>query len=66
LIGSSAENLTDQDLRSELAAFQRAATEARKIAIQTNTGIIIRRDGQLVELSAADLIAEAAAKTATE
>ena len=55
-----------EDVQNELAAFQRAALEARKIAIQTNTGIVIRRDGQLVELSAADLIAEAAAKTAAE
>ena len=47
-----------------LAALRRAAAEARKIAIQTNTGIVIRRDGELVELSAADLIAEEAAKNA--
>ncbi|WP_045776015.1 hypothetical protein [Elstera litoralis] len=49
-----------------LAALHRSAAEARKIAIQTNTGIVIRRDGKLVELSAADLIAEAVAKTAAE
>lgn len=40
-----------------LAALHRAADDARKIAIQTNTGIVIRRDGQLIEISAADLIA---------
>lgn len=49
-----------------LAALHRAAAEARKIAIQTNTGIVIRRDGKLVELSAADLIAEEATKNAAE
>jgi hypothetical protein len=49
-----------------LAALHRSAADARKIAIQTNTGIIIRRDGKLVELSAADLIAEEAAKAAAE
>jgi hypothetical protein len=43
------------DLRGSLAALQRAAAEARRIAIQTNTGIVIMRDGQLVHLSAEDL-----------
>jgi hypothetical protein len=49
-----------------LAALHRSAAEARKIAIQTNTGIVIRRDGKLVELSAVELIAEEAAKAAAE
>jgi hypothetical protein len=40
------------DLRGSLAALQRAAAEARRIAIQTNTGIVIMRDGQRVYLSA--------------
>ncbi len=49
-----------------LAALRRAAAEARKTAIHTNTGIVIRRYGELVVLSAADLIAEEAAKSAAE
>lgn len=55
-----------QDVQNELAAFQRAALEARKIAVQTNTGVIIRRDGTLIELSARDLIAAGMEKTAAE
>jgi hypothetical protein len=41
-----------------LTALHRAADDARKIAIQTNTGIVTRRDGQLVVVSADELIAE--------
>jgi hypothetical protein len=43
------------DVRGSLAALQRAADEARRIAIQTNTGIVIMQDGKLVHLSADDL-----------
>lgn len=45
----------DADLRGSLTAMQRAADEARRIAIQTNTGIVIVQDGKLVRLSADDL-----------
>jgi hypothetical protein len=51
---------------SALAALHRAAVDARKIAMQTNTGIIVRRDGKLLEISAAELIAEASPKIAAE
>jgi hypothetical protein len=40
------------DLRASMAAMQRAAELARKIAIQTDTGIVIVRDGKLVRVSA--------------
>lgn len=43
------------DLRGSLAAMQRAADLARKTAIQTDTGIIIVRDGKPVRISAAQL-----------
>ncbi|QQD73923.1 hypothetical protein [Acidithiobacillus ferrivorans] len=42
----------DPDLRSSLQAMRRAALQARKIAIQTETSIIIVRNEQLVRLSA--------------
>jgi hypothetical protein len=45
----------DQDLRSSMAALQRAALAARKTAIQTNTGIVIQRAGKLVRIPAAEL-----------
>jgi len=45
----------DQDLRSSMAALQRAALVARKTAIQTNTGIVIQRAGKLVRIPAAEL-----------
>lgn len=45
----------DPDLRASLAALQRAATEARKIAIQTDTHIVVMEDGKLVRLSADQL-----------
>jgi hypothetical protein len=45
----------DPDLRGSLQAIKRAAAEARRIAIQTGTGIVIVRDHKLVHLSAAEL-----------
>ncbi len=45
----------DQDLRASMAALQRAAESARKTAIQTDTGIVIQRDGKLVRISAQEL-----------
>ncbi|GHT96376.1 hypothetical protein AGMMS49545_21180 [Betaproteobacteria bacterium] len=43
------------DVRGSLAAMRRAADEARRIAIQTDTGIVIVQDGALIHLSADDL-----------
>ena len=43
------------DLRASMAAMQRAAALARKTAIQTDTGIVIVRDGQIVHVSAQEL-----------
>ncbi|MEA3644167.1 MAG: hypothetical protein VBE63_30220 [Lamprobacter sp.] len=45
----------DPDLRASLGAMQRAAQSARKTAIQTDTGIVMVRDGQLVRVSADEL-----------
>ena len=43
------------DQRGSLAAMQRAAEMARVIAIQTDTGIVVSRDGKPVRISAAQL-----------
>ncbi|AWB33380.1 hypothetical protein [Orrella marina] len=43
------------DLRGSLAAMQRAAQSARDIAIQTNTAIIVVRNGQRIRITAAEL-----------
>jgi hypothetical protein len=42
-------------LRGSLAAMRRAATLARKTAIQTDTAIVIVRDGKPVRIPAAVL-----------
>lgn len=44
--------------KSALFAMQRAAEEARKIAIQTNTAIVIKVDGKIKQISAAELSAQ--------
>jgi predicted ABC-type ATPase len=54
---STAEN---PDLRASFVAMQRAAELARKIAIQTETGIVITKDGKLAYISADELRKEAA------
>lgn len=43
------------DLRASLAAMQRAAELARKIAVQTDTEIVVVRDGKLVRVPAEQL-----------
>lgn len=43
------------DLRASMAAMQRAAKMARQTAIQTDTGIIVVRDGRPVRIPAKQL-----------
>jgi hypothetical protein len=45
----------DPDLRSSLNAIKRAAGAARKIAIQTDTCIVIVRDNKMVHVTAQEL-----------
>ncbi len=45
----------DQDLISSVAAMNRAAALARKVAIQTDTAIIVYQDNKIVRLTAAEL-----------
>lgn len=46
------------DQRASLGAMKRAAQMAREIAIQTNTGIVVVRDGKIVTITADELRAE--------
>ena len=43
------------DLRAALVAMRRAAEMARRVAIQTDTEIIVVRDGKPVRISAAQV-----------
>lgn len=43
------------DLRASLAAMRRAAEMARSTAIQTNTDIVIVKDGKPVRITAEEL-----------
>lgn len=45
----------NSDLRGSLAAMRRAAAMARQTAIQTDTGIVVVRDGKPVVISAQQL-----------
>jgi hypothetical protein len=45
----------DPDVRGSLAAMRRAAAMARETAIQTDTGIVVVRDGKTVIISAQQL-----------
>jgi hypothetical protein len=45
----------DPDLRGSMAALQRAALLARKTAIQTDTHLVIVKDGQLLRISPEEL-----------
>ena len=46
------------DLRASLVAMQRAAELARQIALQTNTAIVVVRDGKTVRITAEELLRE--------
>ncbi len=43
------------DLRASLVALQRAAEAARRIAVQTNTSIVLVEKGKLIKVSAEQL-----------
>jgi hypothetical protein len=45
----------DSDLRNSLQAMQRAAVQARQLAMQTNTGIVIMQNEKILHLSAEQL-----------
>ncbi|MBK8534948.1 MAG: hypothetical protein IPL59_07355 [Candidatus Competibacteraceae bacterium] len=44
----SLQEIEDDDLRNILPALKRATQRARQIAAQTQTAIIVMRDGQMV------------------
>lgn len=46
------------DLRASLAAMQRAAEQARKTAMQTDTALVVVKDGKLLRIPAAQLYAD--------
>lgn len=46
----------DADLRASLAAMQRAAEMARQTAIQTNTSLVVVRNGKTVRIPAEELL----------
>ena len=43
------------DLRSSLVALRRAADQARKVALQTDTALVVVRGGKLLRIPAAEL-----------
>ncbi len=45
----------DPDLRGSLAAMRRAVALACNVAIQTDTGIVVVREGKPVRIDAAEL-----------
>ncbi|MBU0918267.1 hypothetical protein [Aquabacterium parvum] len=57
-------NAKDPDLRASLDALRRAAKQARKTAIQTDTNLVIVKDGQLKRISADELRQQAEADDA--
>ena len=50
------------DVRAALGALRRAAHSARKTAIQTNTHLVIVKDGRVQRIAASELALQEAAK----
>ena len=46
----------DPDVRAALGALRRAAQMARKTAVQTNTHLVIMKDGRLQRIAASELV----------
>lgn len=55
-------NAKDPDLRASLVALRRAAQQARKTAIQTETNLVIVKDGRMQRISADELRQQAKAQ----
>lgn len=53
----------DPDVRAALGALRRAAQSARKTVMQTNTHLVIMKDGRLQRIAASELVLQEAAKT---
>ncbi len=53
-------NAKDPDMRAALGALRRAAQLARKTVIQTNTYLVIVKDGRLQRIDAAELVRQEA------
>ena len=66
--GLTEQELADapQHVRDGLAALRRAAEMARDIAIQTDTGIVIVREGKTVFVSAEELRRERAERVTAD
>lgn len=56
----------DPDMRAALGALRRAAQLARKTVMQTNTHLIIMKNGRLQRISASELALQEAAKATTK
>lgn len=57
-------NAKDPDLRASLGALRRAAQQARKTAILTETDLVIVKDGRMQRISPDELRQQAAAAEA--
>lgn len=55
----------DPDLIFSLVAMKRAAANARQIAIQTGTAIVVSKDGKIIRRTAAELMAASPGKSGT-
>ena len=52
----------DPDVRAALGALRRAAQLARKTVMQTNTHLVIMKDGRVQRIAASELVLQEAAK----
>ena len=54
------------DVRAALGALRRAAQMARKTAMQTNTHLVLMKEGRLQRIAASELIQQEAAGSRTK
>lgn len=54
------------DVRAALGALRRAAQLARKTVMQTNTHLVIMKEGRLLRIAASELVQQDATTTITK
>lgn len=60
--GNDTAKAKDPDVRAALGALRRAAQSARRTVMQTNTHLVIMKDGRLQRIDASQLAQQEAAK----
>jgi hypothetical protein len=66
MIAQDLSKAKNPDVRAALGALRRAALMARKTVMQTNTHLVIMKEGRLQRIAASELVQQEAANSGTK